>query len=382
MRVLFVTHAFPRWSGDVAGAFVLRLALALRAEGVEVHVLAPSAAALDASQEIDGVPVTHFRYAPRSWETLAYVGTMAEQVQRSLRAKLAMLGMIGGGARAVRTCAKRFAPDVVHAHWWFPSALASTWSGCPIPLVTTMHGSDVRLALGNQLALRGLRRVIRKSAAVTTVSTWLERELRTAVPGASAEVAPMPADTGLFTAGGARHDARFLFVGRLNRQKGIALLLDALGQSASSAELDIVGDGPERANLATMAETMGLSSRVRFHGAIAQPELLPLYRSATALVVPSENEGLGLVAVEAQLCETPVIAFRSGGLEDLIVHGVTGLLVPLGDVRALAATMRELLGYSQRRVELGRAGREAALARFAPSQVARQYAALYGRVCS
>ena len=80
MRVLFVTHSFPRHDGDGAGEFILRLAGALAAHGCEVNVLAPSAPGLAPFEAIRAVPVTRFRYAPRSWETLAYAGTMAEQV--------------------------------------------------------------------------------------------------------------------------------------------------------------------------------------------------------------------------------------------------------------------------------------------------------------
>jgi len=77
VRVLFLTHAFPRQSGDVAGAFLLRLARALVATGTDVQVLAPASAGLPAQDVIDGIPVERFRYAPRRWETLAYTGTLA-----------------------------------------------------------------------------------------------------------------------------------------------------------------------------------------------------------------------------------------------------------------------------------------------------------------
>ena len=80
MRVLFVTHAYPRRAGDGAGAFVHHLATSLRDHDVEVRVLAPSAPGLESSTTIDDIRVDRFRYAPRGWETLAYEGTMAEQV--------------------------------------------------------------------------------------------------------------------------------------------------------------------------------------------------------------------------------------------------------------------------------------------------------------
>lgn len=385
MRVLFVTHSFPRYSGDPAGAFILRLARALVADGAELLVLAPSAAGLAPRDTIDGIAVHRYRYAPQEWETLAYTGNMAEQVSDSLGGKAALLGMLGGGTIALHQAIAAFKPDVVHAHWWFPSGLLALGALVSQPLVTTMHGSDVRLARKNAVAPVLFRRVMEKSAAVTAVSSWLVSEALAMAPGLDCAVAPMPVDTALFSpaptiAGEERPTDRFLFVGRLNKQKGITLLIDAIARTERHAALDIVGDGSDRAALESQAVRLGVSTRVRFHGARSQAELVPFYRGAAAVVLPSEDEGLGLVAVEAQLCEAPVIAFRSGGLIDVVRDGETGVLTPPGDVAALAAAMDGIMANPPRGETLGKAGRAAALARFAPAAAARTYGAIYERV--
>lgn len=381
MRVLFVSHSFPRFSGDVAGAFILRLARALGAQGVAVRVLAPAGPNLASRDTIDGIDVRRFRYAPRRWETLAYTGTMAEQVGRSLRGKTALLGMLGRGALAVRGAAAEFEPDVIHAHWWFPAGLLALGSLSSRPLVTTMHGSDVRLARRSAWAPALFRRVMKKSAAVTAVSSYLAQEAMVMAPRTRIGVEPMPVDVGLFTPdGSARAADRFLFVGRLNAQKGIALLVDALAATRGGASLDVVGDGDGLAALEAKASSLGVAGRVRWHGALPQAKLVPLYRAATAVVIPSEGEGLGLVAVEAQLCGAPVIAFRSGGLIDVIEDGRTGVLTPAGDARALAGAMDALLARDDAGASMGRAGRDAALARFSPDVVASHYASLYESV--
>lgn len=382
MRVLFVTHSFPRWSGDVAGAFILRLARALEDGGTRVDVLAPASQGLAPEDTIDGVRVHRFRYAPDAWQTLAYTGTMAEQVTNSLRGPIALAGLLLRGTMALRRDVTAITPDVVHAHWWFPGGVLATGAPASLPVVTTLHGSDVRLARRRSWAAPLFRRVIRKSAAVTAVSGWLADEARTMAPGLHAAIEPMPANVELFTPGGARHASRFLFVGRLNVQKGIGVLLEALAAGTSGASLDVVGDGPGRASFEARGAELGIGSRLTFHGPRSQEQLVSLYRAATAVVIPSEHEGLGLVAVEAHLCETPVIAFRSGGLTDVLSDGRSGLLTPPGDVRALAAAMDGLLARPDRGAAFGRAGRVAALARFTPAIVAARYRAIYDRVVS
>ena len=377
MRILFVTHSFPRTRDDTAGAFVHRLARALQVGGDDVRVLAPAAPGLIAETDVDGVLTQRYRYAPRAWETLAYTGNMAEQVGASLSGKIALGGMLALGALAVRRAVRDWHPDIVHAHWWFPAGLQCAWMTGDTPMVVTSHGSDIRLAAATPASHPVFRAVLRRAAQVTAVSTWLSEQAAALAPGRHPIVAPMPADTSLFIPGDSRHPARLLFVGRLNAQKGVARLLDALAACGAGTALDIIGEGDDRAALERHAERAGIAHRVTFHGAMPQRALVPFYRSATALVVPSEGEGLGLVAVEAQLCETPVIAFRSGGVTDVITDGESGVLVPAGDIAALAAAIDAIVHDPVRAAELGRAGREQALTTFSPAAAARAYRAIY-----
>jgi len=212
---------------------------------------------------------------------------------------------------------------------------------------------------------------------VTAVSRWLASEAQQVVSAPKAIIAPMPVATDLFSPGGARQTDRLLFVGRLNKQKGIELLLQAVSRVSRPIHLDVVGDGEDREKLQELAGALGIADRVRWHGALPQPRLADFYRGATALVVPSVEEGLGLVAVEAQLCETPVIAFDSGGLPDIVQHDRTGILVTSIDATALAAAITSLLDRPDRGAALGAAGRLHALATFAPESVAKRYTDVY-----
>lgn len=360
------------------------LAQALAAHDVQVEVVAPASAGLAATELLDGIRVHRFRYAPRRWETLAYTGTMAETVGRSLAGKAALASYLLAQAWAARRLVRQLAAPVVHAHWWFPAGLVAT--RVPLPpaqcCVVTMHGSDVRLAAQQPRAHALFRSVLNRADAVTAVSPWLAERARSLAPEVRPLVSPMPVNVALFApptrADRSRDD--LLYVGRLNEQKGLRLLLDAVAAMQRRARLGVVGEGPAASALRAQAMTLGIADRVTWHGALPQPRLVELYQRASAVVIPSLDEGLGLVAVEAQLCRTPVVGFDSGGVADIIVDGETGLLVPPGDVAALARALDRLLADAELQHALGAAGRAAALDVYSPDAVASRYADMYRRI--
>ena len=378
MKALFVAHSFPRFDGDAAGSFILGLATALTHHGVDVRVIAPSAAGLDRASVIQGIPVRRFRYAPRGYETLAYRGTMADDVARSITAKAALGAFIASETAAVLSQAAAWKPDVIHAHWWFPNGVAASTASriSGIPLVTTSHGSDLRL-LQHKPAARPLARyVFRRSARVTCVSSWLAAQAAPFCRTAPV-VAPMPVVTSLFQPSGDRDANRIVFVGRLSAQKGIEMALRALALMKRSIVLEVIGDGPDRSGLIDLAGQLGLADRILWRGHVKHGELPQSLSRASVLIAPFIDEGLGLVAAEAQLCETPPVGFASGGLTDVIENDVSGALVAPADVDALAAAVERIVDDPARRERLGRAGRTAALARFSPSSVAERYAQIY-----
>jgi glycosyltransferase involved in cell wall biosynthesis len=224
--------------------------------------------------------------------------------------------------------------------------------------------------------------VLSRSTAVTTVSSWLAREATAIAPSVEPVVAPMPVVPKLFTPPDDRPaDSRLLFVGKLNPQKGITHLLRAMATMRSDCTLDVVvGVGSREEEARTLATTLGVGERVRWHPLLPQAHLAEMYRRATVLVMPSVDEGLSLVTIEAQLSETPVVAFDSGGLPDTLDDGRTGLLVPPGNHEALAQALDRVLSLPDRGAGMGRAGREFALERFAPEAVARRYAGICRRL--
>ena len=174
--------------------------------------------------------------------------------------------------------------------------------------------------------------------------------------------------------------ARLFFVGRLVAKKGVADLLDAVGALPGHLRrtpVEVFGDGPLREQLEQRAEALGLA--VTFHGHRPAAEVSRAYRAGGIFCGPSRRsergdaEGLGMVFVEAAAAGLPVVAYRHGGVPEAVEDGVTGLLVPEGDVAALSAALARVLTDPALARRLGAAGRRSAEQRF---DVVRQTALL------
>lgn len=151
-----------------------------------------------------------------------------------------------------------------------------------------------------------------------------------------------------------------LAVGRLHRQKGIDVLLEAFARAGLPEwRLVLVGEGGERESLARQAEALGIAGRVRFEGAVPDPA--PWYRAADIFVLPSRHEGTPNSLLEAMAYGLPVVVSNaSQGPLDLVADGVSGIVTPAEDVAALAAALLRLAGSQELRARLGDAARRTA----------------------
>ena len=384
MRVLFLTHAFPRQSGDVAGAFLLRLARALVDAGTEVQVLAPASAGLPARQVIEGIPVERFRYAPGTWETLAYTGTLAEQFTTSWTGKVALAGLIGCGALAVRRAAPRHGTELVHAHWWIPGGVSARLARLTggAPYVLTLHGYDVLMLKRSRAARVMARGVLRGARVVTAASSYLAAEAArvAGIDPARIVVQPMPTEvSGVMSEGPG--GGGVVTVGRLTPFKRLDLLIDAMAALKArgrSVRLTIVGDGTERAALEQRARDRGIAPTTVFVGTVAPDQVAATIAHADLFAFPAENEGLGLAAAEALMLGIPVVAVRSGGVPDIVPATGAGRLVTPGDLEGFVAAIATVLDDPKARVRAREVG-TALRRQLAPAAVARVFFDVYQR---
>lgn len=392
MRVLVLASTYPRWPGDAQPTFIHDFCRHL--PDCDVHVLVPGAAGAASGETIDGVHVHRFRYAPlASWQTLAYGGGMLANV-RDNPLRLLLLPFFLGAMlfSAWRLCAREEI-DIVHAHWIIPQGLVAALLRLLRPrtrLLVTVHGADA-YAFHGRIGRRLKRFALSRADVVTVVSTQLQHDLMRDFRFADApHVAPMGIDLARFDAAPTSVAPResFCFVGRLVEKKGVGDLLEAYESAVARHQavppLRIVGDGPLRPALSARAERLGIAGRVTFAGWTDPAAVPALMGGSLAVIVPSvtaadgDREGLGLVAVEAIAAGTPVIAYDYGAIRDVVSPGENGLLVPQGDIDALAAALVD--GAEGRLPAVGAAQRECIKARFDWRQVGARYRGMYDRV--
>lgn len=391
-RVLVMASTYPRFAGDTTPPFVLRLCQAMQRAGWDSLVLAPHAEGLATAEVLEGVACRRFRYAPARLERLAYGGGMLANV-RAMRwlwlvLPFYLLGLLLAAARLLLD--RRI--EVLHAHWIVPQGLVAVllrrllfWR--PLRVVLTAHGGDLHANMGG-LGRRLLQWTMREADALAVVSEDMRQlAIRLGMPPERVVVASMGVDTDAFhppAAGATR--AGLVFVGRLAEKKGVAYLLEAFARLAPSRpglQLRIVGDGPLRAGLEAQAQALGIAGQVSFLGARTPAEVPAFFRDAALFVMPSvvaasgDQEGLGLVAAEALASGCPVVAHDLPAVRDLVRDGETGLMVPPGDVPALAAAIARLLDDPAQAAALAEAGRRHITGNYAWQAVAQRYRRLY-----
>ena len=174
------------------------------------------------------------------------------------------------------------------------------------------------------------------------------------------------------------------FAGRLVPEKGTHVLLEALAllpPSLAQVRLRIAGDGPDRANLESLARNLGIGGRVEFLGHLSREEMERCLTGATVQVVPSIwAEPFGLVAIEAMARGTPVVVSGAGALRELVEEGRTGYLVPPGDARALAGRLAEVLAHPDGLASVRREARRVVSEAFSIEHAVDRFLDLYERV--
>jgi glycosyltransferase involved in cell wall biosynthesis len=366
VRILFVAHTYLRWPGDRAGAQVHRFAKAAIARGDQVLALAPHATgALEGDEILEGVAVRRFRYASDPRERIGYQGAIAKSLGTPA-ALLVLPQYILRFRAAVRQAVRDFAPDVVSVHWWAPGALAT--DGIDTPVAVTCHGSDARL-LGSNAFIRMIGRpVLRRATAVSAVSEMMAGDLRRYAGLEEVAITRMPVDDALFAPPPSRGEPPVvLFAGNHIRAKGIDLILRAAATVRREGvvfRLRFVGDGPGRPEFEMLANALGISDIVEWAGTRTHDQMPAEFAAASVFILASRGprgEGLPLTVAESMLSGCAVVATPAGGIPELVLDEVTGLIARDEDADHLALQLGRVLRDPALRARFATAGRARAL---------------------
>jgi N-acetyl-alpha-D-glucosaminyl L-malate synthase BshA len=297
-------------------------------------------------------------------------------------------------AVAIHDTALREGLDLMHVHYAIPHA-TSAWVAremmAPdrdLPIVTTLHGTDITL-VGLHPSFHAITRFsIVRSQGLTAVSDFLREEtIRDfAVPRNRIQVIPNfididtwrpdkePCHRATLAPGG---EKIVMHVSNFRPVKRVEDVVDVFARICEKvdARLVLIGDGPERPRAMDRAEELGVTSRILFLGKHASVD--ELLACADLFLLPSEVESFGLAALEAMACGAPVVASRVGGLPEVVVHGETGYLFSAGSVEEMAEAGIEILKDSGRHKAMSEAGRRVAVERFSAASVVPRYETFY-----
>lgn len=299
-------------------------------------------------------------------------------------------------ATKMATVARAEKLDLLHVHYAIPHSISAILARESIkqkryvPVITTLHGTDITLVGADRSYLPITRYGLQQSDGVTAVSKFLKQATIETFDFDEIEVIPnficgkhymrlpeSPLRTELAPNGERLlvHVSNFRAV---KRPVDCVEILAKVRATGINARLVMVGDGPELSSVRYHGEQLEMNGNIVYVG--KQANIADYLGIADIFLLPSELESFGLAALEAQACEVPVIATRIGGIPEVINDGETGYLSDVGDVAKMSADTLRLLGDEDLRRAFGERGRELAVQRYSTDKIIPQYIAFYEKI--
>ncbi|MGD8777268.1 MAG: glycosyltransferase family 4 protein [Syntrophobacterales bacterium] len=370
IRLLLINYEYPPLGGG-AGNATAHLAREFTLLGAEVMVLTSGFRGLPAKETSNGFAVKR-------------IPTIRRRLDRCTPVEM-LTFMISASLTALRLT-RSWRPDVTIAFFGIPCGpVAYTLKAIyGVPYIVSLRGGDVPgfqpydLALYHRLMKPAICFLWRQATCVVANSQGLRDLAQSSEPDVTIHVIPNGVDPERFRPEGSPNrngPVRLLYVGRLTYQKGVDVLIQALNKLDSEIEFEVelVGDGNARRPLERMAREFDLVDRLHFTGWLDRTEIPQRYQQADIFVLPSRDEGMANVILEAMASGLPVIATKIPGNAELVRHGENGLLVMPDDSEQLADALSELMNKVELRQRMGSSGRALVERGYSWSHMAQQY---------
>jgi len=301
-------------------------------------------------------------------------------------------------ATKMATVARAEKLDLLHVHYAIPHSISAILARESIkqkryvPVITTLHGTDITLVGADRSYLPITRYGLQQSDGVTAVSKFLKQATIETFDFDEIEVIPnficgkhyrRIEDSPLRTELAPNGERLLVHVSNfrpVKRPADCVEILASVQKQGINARLIMVGDGPERGACVYRAEQLRLNGSVTFVG--KQANIADYLGIADVFLLPSELESFGLAALEAQACEAPVVATRIGGIPEVVSDGESGYLSDVADVTKMAADTLSLLRDEDQRRSFGEKGRELAVQRYSTEKIIPQYISFYEKIVS
>lgn len=400
--VVMATTSYPRFSGDGVGSFIEPIAHGIAARGHDVHIVAPWHPLIRRPDHEGRVRFHFFRYAPlKQLSLFGYATSLKADVTLRPTTYLVTPLALVAWWRCLRHVVRRYRPSIIHAHWVVPGGFLAAASRTNLPIVISLHGSDVFMAEANRAARQAARYAFRRASWVTACSDDLRRRALTI--GAIAdrtEVVPYGVDTDRFKPDPAvRARVRqaqgitdaipvVIAAGRLVRKKGFEYLIDAIAQLKPrwpTLTVWLAGSGDLEPELRQRVMSREVADHVTFLGGVPQDEIGSLLAAADIVIVPSVHDdagnvdGLPNILLEALASGTPVVATPAGGITTVARNDQTARIVPERNPNAIAIAIEEFLNNPKLRAQLGAAARTLMCGTHTWEQMAKRFEETYAR---
>ncbi|HTH51451.1 MAG TPA: N-acetyl-alpha-D-glucosaminyl L-malate synthase BshA [Pyrinomonadaceae bacterium] len=301
-------------------------------------------------------------------------------------------------ATKMATVARAEKLDLFHVHYAIPHSISAILARESIkqkryvPVITTLHGTDITLVGADRSYLPITRYGLQQSDGVTAVSKFLKQATIETFDFDEIEVIPnficqlhykRLEDSPLRNELAPNGERLLVHVSNfrpVKRPVDCVEILAKVREAGIDARLVMVGDGPERSACVYRAEQLNLNGNISFVG--KQANIAGYMGIADVFLLPSELESFGLAALEAQACEAPVVATRIGGIPEVVSDGESGYLSDVADVQKMAADTIKLLNDEDLRRTFGAKGRDLAISRYSTEKIIPQYISFYEKIVS
>ena len=393
--ILVLTSTYPRWQGDTEPAFVHFLCRQLSGK-YRIIVLAPHYPGSLRKETVDGIQVYRFSYFFPFAEYLAYDGGIIANLKGNILKWLLVPFFLVSQSFYTILLARKYNACLIHAHWIIPQGFLAVISrqlrlvSKHIGILCTSHGGDLFSLQGG--LLQCLKRfTFRHCDHATVVSSAMRDRLVSMGCGTgNVSIQSMGVDlTNRFVPDNSAAKTRdIVYVGRLVEKKGVSTLIQSiklLEKDYPALTVTIVGEGPDRPALAQQCRQLGIDQQVEFLGALPNDRVPEIYQSAKIAVVPSivaadgDQEGLGLVAVEALGCGCATIVSDLPALGDVVTHGDNGLVFSAGDAVELQDRISAVLSSESLYNHLIHTGRQSVIDKFDWHTVGARYLEIMGQ---